>query len=352
MKTFFKPYRLVLLWMVLVSCSSSEEAEPDEMEEKEEISIDFMVDQNGEGDFTTVQAAIDAARPNLFANQFIYIKNGIYKEEIVVPKGKNNLVLVGESKEEVILTFDNAADKVNEETGEKYGTSGSSSTFVHGEGFVAINITFENSAGTENGPALALYVNSDKSIFYNCRFLGRQDTFYGNRKRIFLKNCYIEGTVDFIFGPATAVFENCKIHSYGGTSITAASTEEYVDFGFVFRDCELTAEEGISTDLGRPWRPHAAVAYINCKMGDLIKPSGWNNWGNTDNELTARFVEYGNTGAGAVTSKRVDWAVQLSESEAEAYNPLNVLKTTYAENQVTDNWDPYEFLETISELIK
>jgi len=353
MRLYLNNCWFVFLTMLLVSCSSSEDTEPDiKEEEKEPIEFDFVVDKNGGGDFTTVQEAIDAARSNLFVNQFIFVKNGTYKEEIEVPKGKNNLVLVGESVDNVVLTYDNAAQKVNAETGQEFGTSGSSSTFIHGDGFVAINLTFENSAGRDYGPALAIYVNSDKSVFYNCRFLGRQDTFYGNRKRMYLKNCYIEGTVDFIFGPATAVFENSEIHSYGGTSLTAASTESYVDFGFVFRDCKLTAESGVSTDLGRPWRPYASVAYINTEMGGFIKAAGWNNWGNEDNELTARFVEYESTGAGANISQRVDWSRQLSSEEAKAYETLNVLKTTYSENQVTDNWDPYELLENLSELIE
>ncbi|GAB3657935.1 pectinesterase family protein [Echinicola sediminis] len=339
-----------LIFLSFFSCSS-EDVDPTEQEaEKEAIEFDFVVDQGGKGDFTTVQAAIDAARSHLFVRQYIYIKNGTYKEEIEVPKGKDNLVLVGESAEKVVLTFDNAAQKIDKETGKEFGTSGSSSTYIHGEGFIAINLTFENSAGRDYGPALAVYVNSDQSLFYNCRFLGRQDTFYGNRKRMFLKNCYIEGTVDFIFGPATAVFENCQLHSFGGTSLTAASTESYVDFGFVFRDCKLTAESGVSTDLGRPWRPYASVAFVNTEMGSFIKAAGWNNWGNEENELTARFAEYGSTGAGANPSKRVGWAKQLSSEEVKAYETLNVFKTTYAENKVTDNWDPYELLETLSEL--
>ncbi len=342
-----------LMISLISSCTSEEDSTPQqEEEEKEPIEFKYVVDINGSGDFTSVQEAIDAVPDHLFIPTYIMIKNGTYKEEITVPKGKDNLVLVGESVEKVILTYDNAAQKIDPETNQTYGTSGSSSTFIHGKGFVALNITFENSAGRDYGPALAIYVNSDKSVFYNCRFLGRQDTFFGRNIRMYLKNCYIEGTVDFIFGPATAVFEDCDIHGYGGTSITAASTEPYVDFGFVFRNCKLTAESGVRTDLGRPWRPYAAVAYIETEMADFVKPEGWNNWGNADNEATARFAEYKNTGPGANLSQRVEWMNVLSDAEAEKYETLNVLKKTYAENSVEDNWDPYEVLDQVSELIE
>lgn len=343
---------LLLLLLPPISCSGSEEMTPEKDTATGDITYDFIVDQKGSGDFLSVQEAIDAARSFQQDHQYILVKNGTYQEEIEIPKGKDNLVLIGETKGEVVLTFDNAAEKIDEETGAPFGTSGSASTYIHGEGFVAVNMTFENSAGTEHGPGLAVYVNSDRALFYHCSFLGRQDTFYGNRKRMFLKNCYLEGTVDFIFGPVTAVFENCEIHSYGGTSITAASTESYVDYGLVFRECTLTAESGVKTDLGRPWRPYAAVAYIQCEMGGFIKPAGWNNWGNSDNEQTARFVEYGNTGAGATTTQRVSWSRQLDEDEVGAYETLEVLQSTYAENKVTDNWDPYVILEDLSELIK
>lgn len=201
---------LLLLLLPPISCSGSEEMTPEKDTATGDITYDFIVDQKGSGDFLSVQEAIDAARSFQQDHQYILVKNGTYQEEIEIPKGKDNLVLIGETKGEVVLTFDNAAEKIDEETGAPFGTSGSASTYIHGEGFVAVNMTFENSAGTEHGPGLAVYVNSDRALFYHCSFLGRQDTFYGNRKRMFLKNCYLEGTVDFIFGPVTAVFENCE----------------------------------------------------------------------------------------------------------------------------------------------
>ncbi|MCW9706579.1 pectinesterase family protein [Fodinibius salsisoli] len=339
----------VIVFIVGTACSGND-ISSDKGEEPQPIEFKYVVDKNGDGDFQSVQQAIDAVPSYLDDRTSILIKKGVYKELLTIPEEKKNITLVGEKAEEIILKYDNAADKIDPETGEEYGTSGSASTFIHGDGFVAVNITFENSAGTEYGPALAIYVDSDQSIFKNCRFLGRQDTFYGDRVRIFVQDSYIEGTVDFIFGPATAVFENCEIHSYGGTSITAASTESYVDFGFVFRNCSITSEPGVETDLGRPWRPYAAVAYLNSELGGGIKPEGWNNWGNTSNEATARYVEYNNSGPGAQIQERVEWVSILSANEAEEYATPNVLKTTYSKTQVTDHWDPYKLLEKMKEI--
>src|SRR5699024_6155434 len=309
----------VIVLLIGTSCSGNEISSGEEEEDPAPIQFKYVVDKNGNGDFKSVQKAIDAVPAYLDGRTYIFIKKGIYKEVLTIPEEKKNITLVGEEAEDVVLTYDNAANKIDPETGEEYGTSGSASTFIHGEGFVAVNVTFENSAGTEHGQALAVYIDSDKSIFKNCRFLGRQDTFYGDRVRIFVQDSYIEGTVDFIFGPTTAVFENSELHSYGGTSITAASTEQYVDYGFVFRNCWITSEPEVETDLGRPWRPYAAVAYLNCEIGSGIKPQGWNNWGDAENQTTVRYAEYSNTGPGADLRERVKWVVILTANEAEKY---------------------------------
>ncbi|MFD2034773.1 pectinesterase family protein [Belliella marina] len=344
---------LLLAWLS-VSCTNENKLPPKPIDEgkENEITFKYTVDPTGNADYSKVQDAIDAVRDGLEEHTYIFIKNGIYKEEIIVPKNKNYLVLVGESLDGVILTYDKAAEKINPDTGSNYGTSGSFSTKVDGLGFAAVNITFENNAGRDFGPALAIYIGADKAIFLNCRFLGRQDTFFGGRSRIYVKESYIEGTVDFILGPATAVFEDCNIHSYGGTSITAASTEYYVDYGFVFHNCKLTAEPGVRTDLGRPWRPYAAVAYLGCTMGGFIKPAGWNNWGKVENEETARFVEYQNNGEGSETDGRVSWCkILTNKGEADKFEPLEIFKKNYAEIPIEDNWNPYKVVDKINTLV-
>src|ERR1019366_7974523 len=222
----------------------------------------------------------------------------------------------------------------------------SASFFLNAAGFYATNISFQNSAGPV-GQALAINIGGDKAVFNNCNFLGRQDTVYGNTCRQYFQNCYIEGTTDFIFGPSTAVFQSCHLHPYGGTALTAASTNNYVTYGYVFLSCNVTAQTtSIHTDLGRPWRPYAAVAYLNCNLGSVINPPGWDDWSNTANDSTARFSEYQDTSTNTVT--RVSWSSQLTAAQAALYNPLNVLSTTNANPPVVDNWNPFTVINSLS----
>jgi pectinesterase len=295
---------------------------------------EFTVAADGRGDFETVQAAVDAVPAGNAERVVIRIQPGIYKEVIEVPREKPFVTFLGmgDDPAEVVLTFDNFASRINPETGEEFGTSGSASTVINGADFIAENVTFENSAG-EVGQAVAIRIMSDRVIFRNCRFLGWQDTLYANSHgRNYFVDCYIEGRVDFIFGRSTAVFENCEIHSKNGGYVTAASTPEERESGYVFLNCRLTGW-GEPAYLGRPWRPHAHVAFISCAMGEHIRPEGWHNWGREENEQTARFEEFGNTGPGADTSRRVAWAKQLSEEEAARYTVENVLGWE-------DGWDP------------
>ncbi len=282
---------------------------------------DFVVAQDGTGDFSKVQDAIDAV-PNLRANEtVIFIKNGEYKEKLILPSTKTNVTFIGEDVNKTILTYDDYASKQNR-FGENIGTSGSSSFFVFGEGFTAKHITFENSSGPV-GQAVAVRIDGDKVTFENCRFLGFQDTLYphGKNSRQYYKNCYIEGTTDFIFGWSTAVFENCEIYSKnGGSYITAASTDENAAFGFVFINCKLTgdAPKG-SVYLGRPWRPHAQTVFIDCFMDKHIKKDGWHNWNKPDAEKTAFYAEYNSSGPGANPAERVKWAHQMTKEEIGKY---------------------------------
>jgi pectinesterase len=230
-----------------------------------QATYDFVVAQDGSGDFKTVQAAINAV-PDFRKNRTtIFIKNGAYKEKLILPTSKTNVSFIGEKVEKTILTYDDYASKENI-FGEEKGTTGSTSFYVFGDGFHAQNITFENSSGPV-GQAVAVRVDGDRIIFDNCRFLGFQDTLYphGEESRQYYKNSYIEGTVDFIFGWSTAVFENCEIFCKGdGGYVTAASTLEETAYGFVFINCRITgnAPEN-SFYLGRPWCPYAQTVFIH-----------------------------------------------------------------------------------------
>ncbi|WP_367389133.1 pectinesterase family protein [Lewinella sp. LCG006] len=288
-----------------------------------QADYDFIVAADGSGDFTTVQEAIDAV-PSLRRNRTrIFIKNGIYQEKLVLPTTTVNVSLIGESVEQTILTFDDYASRKNR-FGEEIGTSGSASFFLNGDGFIAKNITFENAAGPV-GQAVAVRVDGDKVQFENCRFLGFQDTLYthGINSRQYYKNCYIEGTVDFIFGSSTAVFDDCEIKCKSPGYITAASTKEETETGYVFRNCKIWGEvKPGAVYLGRPWRPYAKVIFYACELSDIIRPEGWDNWRNPENEKTAYYAEYQNTGAGAVVEKRVSWSHLLTAEEAARYQSL------------------------------
>lgn len=289
-------------------------------------SYDFVVDAKGNGDFRTVQEAINAV-PDFRKNQTtIFIKNGVYKEKLILPGSKKLVKFIGENVDKTILTFDDYAQKKNR-FGEDIGTSGSSSFYIYGDEFTAENITFENSSGPV-GQAVAVQVIGDRVHFKNCRFLGFQDTLYtyGYGSKQFYENCYIEGTTDFIFGAATAFFKECIIYcKKGGSYITAASTPDSIKYGYVFKDCEIVGEEGASYYLGRPWRPYAKTVFINCDLGDFIKPAGWDFWRKESNKSTAFYAEFNNKGKGFRPKDRVSWSHQLSEAEAGNYTQDKVL---------------------------
>lgn len=294
----------------------------------------FVVAQDGSGDFTTVQAAINAVPDYRKAGPTrIYIKKGMYKEKIVIAESKQNVQLIGEDG--AVLTYDDYAQKPNI-FGEGKGTSGSGSIYIFGPDFMAENITFENTSGPV-GQAVACHVAGDRAVFRHCRFLGFQDTLYtfGENTREYYEDCYIEGTVDFIFGKATAVFNRCELRSKRtGGFLTAPATPQGSNYGYVFYDCKLTADEGVeagSVWLSRPWRPYGKTVFIRCEMGQHIRPEGWNNWGKTDNERTAYYAEYQCYGKGADTSRRVAWSHQLKD--ANAYVMTNILKGA-------DGWNP------------
>lgn len=291
----------------------------------QDLTYDFVVANDGSGDFLSIQAAIDAI-PHLRKNRTtIFIKKGIYKEKLLIATTKTNVTLIGENRDSTIITYDDYASRKNK-FGEEIGTSGSSGVFIFGDDFTAKNLTFSNTAGTV-GQAVAVRVDGDKAQFVNCRFSGNQDTLYPHetKSRQYYKNCYIEGTVDFIFGWATAVFDSCEIYCKDNGYITAASTDENSKYGFVFRNCKITGNAKESTFyLGRPWRPYSKVVYIECYMDNHIKAEGWNNWGKETNEKTAYYAEYNSKGPGADPKQRATWSHQLKKEDAEMYTIQNI----------------------------
>lgn len=283
-------------------------------------SYDFVVAQDGSGNFKAIQEAINAVPDFRKAMTTIYIKNGIYKEKLNLTTSKANVSFIGEDVKKTILTYDDYASKKNR-FGEEMGTTGSSSFYVFADGFSATNITFENSSGPV-AQAVAVRISGDRVQFKNCRFLGFQDTLYpqGEKSRQYYKDCYIEGTVDFIFGWSTVVFDNCTIFCKKDGYVTAASTLETTPYGFVFLNCKITGDAAANSFyLGRPWRPYAKTVFINCFLDKHIKPEGWHNWGKPEAEKTSYYAEYKSTGPGANTAARVAWSHQLTEEEVANY---------------------------------
>ncbi len=275
---------------------------------------DYVVAKDGSGDFFTVQEAINAVPDFRKKRTTILVRPGEYKEKIVIPESKQKISLIGQDG--AILTNDDFAKTLNT-FGEEKGTSGSASCYIYGPDFYAENITFDNSAG-QVGQAVACFVSGDRAHFKNCRFTGNQDTLYtyGKASRQYYENCYIEGTVDFIFGSSTAVFDNCRIHSKRDGYLTAPSTPQGIPYGYVFYDCNITADPGVSkVYLSRPWRPYAQAVFINCLMDGHITPEGWHNWGKKDAEKTVNYAEYGSRGAGANPSKRASFSKQLKNTK-------------------------------------
>ncbi len=262
----------------------------------------------------------------------IRIKPGTYRELVYVQREKRFFRLVGEDASKTVITYNLNANLTGLD-GKPIGTFRTPTAQIDADDFTAENVTFENSAGPV-GQALAIRVDGDRAVFRNCRFLGWQDTIFLNRGRQYFENCYVEGHVDFIFGAAVAFFERCHIHALKDGYLTAASTPDYEPYGFVFSRCKITgAAPTVRSYLGRPWRAHSAVTFLDTEMSEVIRPEGWHNWNFPEREKTARYAEYGSTGPGAKAAARVGWARRLTKAEAKAVTPERVLAGS-------DGWNP------------
>lgn len=281
----------------------------------------IVVAQDGSGDFITIQDAINSVRDFTPVPRVIHIKKGIYYEKVEIPSWKCDITLKGDGLEETLIYYDDYASL------RRMGTFRTYTLQIRGNRVTLENLTVENRAGRV-GQAVALHVEGDCVAVRNCRLLGNQDTlFTGNENsRQYYDRCYIEGTTDYIFGPATCWFDHCILHSKSDSYITAASTPENHKNGYVFYKCNLTAAEGVvNVYLGRPWRP-SSVVFLECRMGKHIRPEGWHNWRNAANEKTARYAEYASAGEGADPESRVSWSSQLDEDDVSLYIPESVLE--------------------------
>lgn len=295
----------------------------------------LTVAQDGSGDYTTIQGAVNAVRDLSQEPVTIFIKKGIYPEKLIIPSWKEKISLVGEDKENTIITNNDYSGKENPGGKDAFGRSKFSTytsytVLVQGNDFTAENLTIENTAGRV-GQAVALHIEADRCVIKNCKLLGKQDTLYvaTANSRQYYKDCYIEGTTDFIFGEATVVFENCTIKSLTNSYITAAATSPQQKYGFVFLNCHLIAAADVTKIyLGRPWRPYAKTVFINTKMDSPVAPAGWDNWRNPENEKTVLYAEYNSSGAGANPTERVKWSKQLTAKEVKLYLLSNIFVGT------------------------
>jgi pectinesterase len=283
----------------------------------------LVVAADGSGDYTTIGEALEACRAFQDSETVVFIRNGTYREKLHIDSFLSNIRLLGESKEGTIITYDDYA-ALND-----MGTFRTYTLKITGNDITLENLTVQNTAGFDAGQAVALHVEGDRFKAINCRIIANQDTLYaaGDNSRQYYRDCLIEGSTDFIFGSATAVFDDCRLHSKKNSYVTAANTPEGKNFGYVFRHCELTAAPGVNrVYLGRPWRDFARVVYLHCHLGDHIVPEGWHNWSRPEREKTAFYAEYQNIGPGAETGQRVDWSHQITAEEAATYTDENIFR--------------------------
>lgn len=299
-------------------------------------TIDVVVAADGSGDYTTLTDAIEASS----GNQVIFIKNGVYFEKIEITSSKKNITLIGEDVDSTIIEYDDYSGRVVD--GTEIGTSTSETVKISANSTTFLNLTVKNSAGRV-GQAVAINLNSDKIILAHCRFLGNQDTFYTwNDHRQFMKDCYIEGNTDYIFGDGAALFDSCVLNANAsGSKYTAASTAENWNFGYVFKCCSLTANRGISKDvvLGRPWKTGAQTVFMECYLGNHITAAGWQEWDSRGENGECFYAEYNNYGPGSGTSGRVSWSSQLSSSTAALFTMENIFSGDVS-TDVSGDWYP------------
>ncbi|QHO54419.1 pectinesterase 2 isoform X4 [Arachis duranensis] len=281
-----------------------------------------VVAKDGSGKYTTVSAAINAAPKKSNGRYVIYVKGGIYNEQVEIKT--KNIMLVGDGIGKTIITG-------SKSVGGGTTTFRSATVAVVGDGFIAQDITFRNTAGAKNHQAVALRSGSDLSVFYRCSFEGYQDTLYVHSERQFYKNCNIYGTVDFIFGNAAVVFQNCNIFARNPpnkvNTITAQGrTDPNQNTGISIHDCRVTAasdlkpvQSSVRTYLGRPWKEYSRTVFMKSFLDGLVQPAGWMEWSGNFALNTLYYGEYMNTGPGSSTSNRVKWrGYRVIKTAAEA----------------------------------
>lgn len=292
----------------------------------------IVVAQDGSGNYKTVTEAISAAGKSSTGGRFvIYVKGGTYTENVKI--SLDNIMLVGDGIGKTIITGSKSVGGGS--------TTFNSATFAaSGDNFIAQGITFRNTAGASNHQAVALRSNSDLSVFYLCSFEGYQDTLYTHSERQFYRECDIYGTVDFIFGNAAVVFQNCNIYpryppNKTNTITAQGRTNPNQNTGISIHNCKVTtasdlksSQSLVKTYLGRPLGQYSRTVFMKTYLDSLIDPVGWLAWDGDFALSTLYYGEYKNTGSGSSTSNRVKWVgyhVITSSSEASKFTVGNFI---------------------------
>ncbi|XP_061361289.1 probable pectinesterase/pectinesterase inhibitor 12 [Gastrolobium bilobum] len=286
----------------------------------------LVVAADGTGNFSSITEAINYAPNNSVDRTVIYVKRGIYEEYVEIPSSKTNMVMLGDGSDVTVITG-------NRSVVDGWTTFRSATLAVSGDGFLARDIAFVNSAGPKKHQAVALRVNADLTAFYRCAIYGYQDTLYVHSFRQFYRECDIYGTVDFIFGNAAVVLQECNIVSRMPlpgqfTVITAQSRDNpNEDTGISIQNCSIIATNDLYSNsssfksyLGRPWRVYSRTVFLESYIGDFIDPKGWTKWSNDQGLHTLYYAEYENYGPGSRTDNRVEWLGYHLMDYNDAYN--------------------------------
>ncbi|XP_060193936.1 pectinesterase-like [Lycium barbarum] len=299
------------------------------------IAANVVVAKDGSGKYKTVKEAVASAPDNSKTRYVIYVKKGTYKENVEIGKTKKNIMLVGDGMDATIITGNlNVIDGST--------TFKSATVAAVGDGFIAQDLQFQNTAGPQKHQAVALRVGADQSVISRCKMDAFQDTLYTHTLRQFYRDCYIAGTVDFIFGNAAVVFQNCKLAARKPMSnqknmVTAQGREDpNQNTGTSIQNCDIIPSSdlapvkgSIKTYLGRPWKAYSRTVYMQSNIGDHIVPEGWSIWDGDFALKTLYYGEYMNKGPGAGTSKRVKWPgyhAALTTSEANKFTVRELIQ--------------------------
>ncbi|KAL1325671.1 hypothetical protein HN51_035726 [Arachis hypogaea] len=285
--------------------------------------------KHGKGGFSSIQSAVDSLPFINLVRVVIKVHAGVYTEKVNIPPLKSFITIEGEGADKTIVEWGDTADKAAPGTkGQLLGTFGSATFAVNSAYFIAKNITFKNTApvprnGAVGKQAVALRISGDTAMFLGCKFLGAQDTLYDHLGRHYYKDCYIEGSVDFIFGNALSLFEGCHVHAIAQNvgAVTAQGRSSILeDTGFSFVHCKVTGSGALY--LGRAWGPFSRVVFAYTYMDNIIIPKGWYNWGDPNREMTVFYGQYKCTGPGASFAGRVAWSRELTDQEAKPFISL------------------------------